>query len=310
MQANYRDQFNLFILALVDFERSPVANLLSYYQIAGIHGEPYVPYDNVTSDTNSFFGGYCTHSSILFVTWHRPYVALFEVCHYVPHAYDVQRTERCPASFVCHRSDEGFAVSPICSSTLRGRSEGLPSAILGLGEEDYQQHQRLSDFCELLINLCRRCRWPYKDDQQPPVPLPVRRQTYSQQPLCRRLCKSSCLHFYLSNLCSGLNSPAPYVHRTVMGILRTPWSHESLPTKRRPSETTSPLCCCPIRNSMPSATTDGIQGAEPADTGASKTSTTRSTTKSAKEGTCRLLIHRHSTRCSGFIMRMSLALTS
>lgn len=25
------------------------------------------------------FGGFCTHSSILFLTWHRPYLALFEV---------------------------------------------------------------------------------------------------------------------------------------------------------------------------------------------------------------------------------------
>lgn len=24
-------------------------------------------------------GGFCTHSSILFLTWHRPYIALFEV---------------------------------------------------------------------------------------------------------------------------------------------------------------------------------------------------------------------------------------
>lgn len=28
--------------------------------------------------------GYCTHSSILFPTWHRPYLALFEVSPLVP----------------------------------------------------------------------------------------------------------------------------------------------------------------------------------------------------------------------------------
>ena len=25
--------------------------------------------------------GYCTHTSVLFLTWHRPYLALYEVCY-------------------------------------------------------------------------------------------------------------------------------------------------------------------------------------------------------------------------------------
>jgi hypothetical protein len=44
---------------------------------------PYKPWNGVGSSTNwqstSRFGGYCTHSSILFLTWHRPYLALYEV---------------------------------------------------------------------------------------------------------------------------------------------------------------------------------------------------------------------------------------
>lgn len=44
---------------------------------------PYKPWNGVGSNTNwrstSGFGGYCTHSSILFLTWHRPYLALYEV---------------------------------------------------------------------------------------------------------------------------------------------------------------------------------------------------------------------------------------
>jgi tyrosinase len=44
---------------------------------------PYKPWNGVGSTTNwktaSGFGGYCTHSSILFLTWHRPYLALYEV---------------------------------------------------------------------------------------------------------------------------------------------------------------------------------------------------------------------------------------
>ena len=42
----------------------------------GVHGRPYIPWDNVSGANNE---GYCTHSSILFPPWHRPYLALFEV---------------------------------------------------------------------------------------------------------------------------------------------------------------------------------------------------------------------------------------
>ena len=39
---------------------------------------PNVPWDGVLGDNTGAIG-YCTHSSILFPTWHRPYVALYEV---------------------------------------------------------------------------------------------------------------------------------------------------------------------------------------------------------------------------------------
>lgn len=42
----------------------------------GIHGRPFVAWDGVNGP---FKTGYCTHGSILFPTWHRPYLALFEV---------------------------------------------------------------------------------------------------------------------------------------------------------------------------------------------------------------------------------------
>ncbi|KAK4239408.1 hypothetical protein C8A03DRAFT_42953 [Achaetomium macrosporum] len=82
LQENYPDQFNLLILGLKSLEGQDESKLTSYYQIAGIHGMPYKPWNGVGSDTDwqssSGFGGYCTHSSILFLTWHRPYLALFE----------------------------------------------------------------------------------------------------------------------------------------------------------------------------------------------------------------------------------------
>lgn len=47
----------------------------SYYQIAGIHGRPFVAWDGVNLQRNA---GYCTHEIVLFPTWHRPYLALYE----------------------------------------------------------------------------------------------------------------------------------------------------------------------------------------------------------------------------------------
>jgi tyrosinase len=53
----------------------------SFFQIGGIHGLPYVQWDGSggKAPVAGSWGGYCTHGSMLFPTWHRPYVALFEV---------------------------------------------------------------------------------------------------------------------------------------------------------------------------------------------------------------------------------------
>ncbi|KAK0734565.1 common central domain of tyrosinase-domain-containing protein [Lasiosphaeria miniovina] len=82
LQQTFPDQFNLYILGLQGLQGLDESQLTSYYQIAGIHGMPFKPWDGVGSDSDweesSGFGGYCTHSSILFTTWHRPYIALYE----------------------------------------------------------------------------------------------------------------------------------------------------------------------------------------------------------------------------------------
>ncbi|MCJ1361156.1 hypothetical protein MMC16_000253 [Acarospora aff. strigata] len=67
--------FDLYILSFQRFVQQNNTNLLSYYQVAGIHGQPYVAWDGVNGPYKT---GYCTHGSILFPTWHRPYLALFE----------------------------------------------------------------------------------------------------------------------------------------------------------------------------------------------------------------------------------------
>ena len=85
--------FDLFILALRDFQSLDQSDPLSYFQIAGlsdtslrpmssspllgIHGYPHIPWDGV-GGTGPY--GFCVHAATPFPTWHRPYLALYEVC--------------------------------------------------------------------------------------------------------------------------------------------------------------------------------------------------------------------------------------
>lgn len=99
--------FDLYIQALYYFTQEDQGNEQSYFSIAGncasypwplcqknnarlfsgIHGYPFVTWDGVQGD---FQAGYCTHESILFPPWHRPYLALFEVGY--PPPFQWQRT--------------------------------------------------------------------------------------------------------------------------------------------------------------------------------------------------------------------------
>ncbi|KAK5135710.1 hypothetical protein LTR08_004696 [Meristemomyces frigidus] len=72
------DQWNIYLLGLARFQATNESDELSWYHIAGIHGRPYVPWDNVQSAPGVDSPGYCMHVSNLFLPWHRPYVALFE----------------------------------------------------------------------------------------------------------------------------------------------------------------------------------------------------------------------------------------
>ncbi|KAJ7829831.1 photo-regulated tyrosinase [Mycena leptocephala] len=71
-----------FILA--DIQESNINDPDSYYQMCGIHGLPFMEWSGSTSPSGpglpkgNEFGGYCTHATVLFPTWHRPYVALIE----------------------------------------------------------------------------------------------------------------------------------------------------------------------------------------------------------------------------------------
>ncbi|KAI5459795.1 tyrosinase precursor [Mariannaea sp. PMI_226] len=71
-------RWDLFILALSMFQSVSQDDPTSWYQIAGIHGVPFQPWNGVEAVPQANQSGYCPHSSVLFPTWHRPYLALFE----------------------------------------------------------------------------------------------------------------------------------------------------------------------------------------------------------------------------------------
>ncbi|TGJ84363.1 hypothetical protein E0Z10_g4430 [Xylaria hypoxylon] len=74
-----KTQVILYLLALKRLQAVDPANRDSYFQIAGIHGYPYTPWDE-PSTTQKEIGrkGYCVHANNLFPPWHRPYMLLYE----------------------------------------------------------------------------------------------------------------------------------------------------------------------------------------------------------------------------------------
>lgn len=74
-------QFPLYVQALAAMQADAENDVISHYQMAGIHGLPYVEWDGSGGSKpvpGSGWSGYCTHGSVLFPTWHRPYVLLYE----------------------------------------------------------------------------------------------------------------------------------------------------------------------------------------------------------------------------------------
>ncbi|KAG9035263.1 hypothetical protein FS842_003730 [Serendipita sp. 407] len=68
--ANDRELMELYLQGLQRFQAVDQQDPLSWFQIAGIHGRPYIPYDGAGQrSATRFFGGYCAHSSILFPPW-------------------------------------------------------------------------------------------------------------------------------------------------------------------------------------------------------------------------------------------------
>lgn len=91
----FPDQWSLYLLGLRAFHDTDQTDPLSAYQICGL----IVHYANIQMETDSVLGihgrpfkawqdaqgipgkegGYCPHQNGLFLAWHRPYLALYEV---------------------------------------------------------------------------------------------------------------------------------------------------------------------------------------------------------------------------------------
>ncbi|KAJ7755497.1 photo-regulated tyrosinase [Mycena metata] len=75
--------FSLYIQALTAMTGHDQKNVKSHFQVAGVHGRPYVQWNN-SGGTDPIqppadgWDGYCFHGSVLFPNWHRPYVAAYE----------------------------------------------------------------------------------------------------------------------------------------------------------------------------------------------------------------------------------------
>ncbi|KAF2129816.1 Di-copper centre-containing protein, partial [Dothidotthia symphoricarpi CBS 119687] len=75
------DQWNLYLLGMERFMAKDKSERLSYYQVVGIHGRPYVTWGNFPTPLLNQ-AGFCPHAQSLFGSWHRPYLALFEQAWY------------------------------------------------------------------------------------------------------------------------------------------------------------------------------------------------------------------------------------
>jgi tyrosinase len=68
----------LYLLGMERFMAKDKGDTLGYYQIAGVHGRPFTTWNRFPTPLVNQ-AGFCPHGSTLFGSWHRPYLAIFEV---------------------------------------------------------------------------------------------------------------------------------------------------------------------------------------------------------------------------------------
>ena len=133
---------------------------------------PYESWDGVPPVPGYEQRGYCTHMSVLFLSWHRPWLALYEVCQqylgdhraftkslsanplrpYSVYRYPVQNRKRDCSLHRCRKK--------------------IPHPLLGLGIHTTSWRGRLSSQCSVTVG---GHQWSIRnpDNRQPAVFLPV-----------------------------------------------------------------------------------------------------------------------------------------
>ncbi|KJZ73999.1 hypothetical protein HIM_06667 [Hirsutella minnesotensis 3608] len=71
-------QWDLYLLALGALQGDGEEDPLSYFQLSGIHGKPFIEWNGAGPGVDVSWGGYCPHAENMFLPWHRAYLALFE----------------------------------------------------------------------------------------------------------------------------------------------------------------------------------------------------------------------------------------
>jgi tyrosinase len=75
------DAWNLYLLGMERFMSKDKREVMSFYQVSGVHGRPFVSWNNFPSPLVNQ-AGFCPHGMTLFGSWHRPYLAAYEQAWY------------------------------------------------------------------------------------------------------------------------------------------------------------------------------------------------------------------------------------
>ncbi|KAF5019447.1 hypothetical protein F66182_8555 [Fusarium sp. NRRL 66182] len=78
LQREAGPQWDLYIRAVRTMYDAKETDWKSYFQVAGIHGKPFIQWNGGGGRNGNGWPGYCPHGESIFLTWHRPYVLLYE----------------------------------------------------------------------------------------------------------------------------------------------------------------------------------------------------------------------------------------
>ncbi|KAK8126358.1 uncharacterized protein PG998_002117 [Apiospora kogelbergensis] len=140
------EQWTLYILALDWMQFTSQDDPYSWYRMTGIHAAPFVDYGGVHALPDGGENGYCPHVSVLFPTWHRPYLAYFEqvmynIVQYIASLYPAgpQRIRFQQAALTFRMPYWDWAATPPYNQSVLPLSVGGDSDITADGPSGVQQ---------------------------------------------------------------------------------------------------------------------------------------------------------------------------